>query len=277
MDTPESRAKVLEAEVSAVKEYFASLSPEDLQTPSACVDWSVADVMGHLAGQDHASRVSRGLQGDFSPPDGAPAVAGHDEDQFARSIFNRALATREHHGEGLAAYLIQRLEETVEVFNGVGPKDWDKLCYWPPGPEPVRTLLDQRIAELTMHTWDIRSVLDDEYHLSVDAVRALIDGVDRAVRRAFRPDPSLVRPLTHRFVVSGPAATSRDIVIAADGATVGPAGGQEPDVTFQCDGETYVLVMYGRVKVMDALADGRLTFDGDPAVAAGFGRRFVGG
>ena len=89
---------MLEAEVSAVKEYFASLSPEDLRAPSACVDWSVADVMGHLAGQDHASRVSRGLQGDFSPPAGAPAVAGHAEDQFARSIFRRALATREHHG-----------------------------------------------------------------------------------------------------------------------------------------------------------------------------------
>ena len=77
--------------------------------------------------------------------------------------------------------------------------------------------------------------------------------------------------------MSGPSATSRAIIIAAYGATVGPAGVQEPDVTLQCDGETYVLVMYGRLKVMDALADGRLTFDGDPAVAVGFGRRFVGG
>ena len=48
-------------------------------------------------------------------------------------------------------------------------------------------------------------------------------------------------------------------------------------MTFQCDGETYVLVMYGRLKVMDELAEGRLTFDGNPALAAGFGRRFVGG
>ena len=56
-----------------------------------------------------------------------------------------------------------------------------------------------------------------------------------------------------------------------------PAGNKEPDVTFQCGGETYVLVMYGRLKVADALAEGRLTFDGDPALAVGFGRRFVGG
>ncbi|MCS5668029.1 MAG: maleylpyruvate isomerase family mycothiol-dependent enzyme [Dehalococcoidia bacterium] len=277
MDTPEIRLKVLEAETCAANEYFASLSSEELQMPSACVDWSVADVMGHLAGQDHASRVRRGLQGDYSPPDSAPPVADFDEDQFAKNISERALATREHQGEGLVAYLNQRLAETVEVFNSAGPNDWDMLCYWPPGPEAVRTLLDQRIAELTMHTWDIRSVLDDEFHLSDDAVEVLIDGVDRAARRAFRPDPSLLQPVTHRFVIEGPAADRWDIVISAGGAEVGPAGSEEPDVTFQCDGETYVLVMYGRLKAMDELAEGRLTFDGNPALAAGFGRRFVGG
>ena len=282
MDTPESRLKVLADEVSGANRYFASLSVEDLRRPSACADWSVADVMGHLAGQEHASRVRRGLQGDYSAPEGATPVSGFpvsgfDEDRFAKDISERALATREQHGGELVAYLNQRLEETVTVFNDVGSKDWDMLCYWPPGPMAVRTLLDQRIAELTMHTWDIRSVLDDDYHLSDDAVRVLIDGVDRAARRAFRPDPSLERPLTHRFVIDGPAATQRDIVISADGAVVGPPGDAEPDVTFQCNGETYVLVMYGRLKVIDALAGGSLTFDGNPALAAGFGRRFVGG
>jgi len=277
MDTPEFRAKILQTEVEAVKKYFVSLSPDDLQKPSACEDWSVADVLGHLGGQAFALQVNRGIQGDYSPPEGATAVADHDEDGFARGISDRAKTTREQHGEQLVAVVNQRLDETVTVFNGVDPKEWETLCYWPPGPEPVRTLLDMRIAELTMHTWDIRSVLDGEYHLSPDSVGVLIDTVDRAVRRAFRPDPSLARPLVHRFVVSGPAATSRDIVIAAEGPQVGPAGNQEPDVTFQCDGETYVLVMYGRLKIVDALADGRLTFDGDPAVAVGFGRRFVGG
>ena len=277
MYQPESRAKVLEAEVDAAKRYFASLTPEDLLKPSACEDWTVADVIGHLAGQPFALQVGRGLQGDFSPPEGAPVVADHDEDRFAKDISDRARTTRETHGEQLVAVLNQRLDETVAVFNSVDSKDWDTMCYWPPGPEPVRTLLDMRIAELTMHTWDIRSVLDEQYHLSVDSVRALIDTVDRAARRAFRPDPSLARPLRHRFVVAGPVSTSRDIVLAAEGAQVGPAGGQEPDVTFQCDGETYVLVMYGRLKVVSALADGRLAFDGNPAVAVEFGRRFVGG
>jgi len=277
MDTPEYRAKVLEFEVDAVKSYFAALSDADLQQPSACADWSVADVMAHLAGQEHSSRIRRGLEGDYAPEEGAPAVLDHDEDQFAKNIFNRALATREQHGQGLVAYLNQRLAENVEVFNSVRANDWENLCYWPPGPEPVRTLLDQRIAELTMHTWDIRSVLDDDYHLSDAAVTVLIDGVDRAVRRAFRPDPSLTTPISHRFVMEVPVAVRWDIVISAKGAEIGPASEGEPDVIFECGGETYALIMYGRLKIADALAAGSLSFDGDPAVAVGFGRRFVGG
>ena len=64
MTTPETIAKILESEVNAVKVYFASLSEFNLQKPSACEGWSVADVMAHLAGQDHALRVRRGLDGD---------------------------------------------------------------------------------------------------------------------------------------------------------------------------------------------------------------------
>ncbi|MCS5666334.1 MAG: maleylpyruvate isomerase family mycothiol-dependent enzyme [Dehalococcoidia bacterium] len=277
MDTPESRVKLLESEVEAVKSYLSGLTSDDLQKPSACVDWSVADVVGHLAGQDHALRVRRGLQGDYSAPEGSQPVADHDEDRFAKNIFDRAVATREQFGEGLVAYLNQRLDETIEVFKSVELEDWNNLCYWPPGPEPVNILLNQRLAELTMHTWDIRSVLETEYHLSDDAVRVLIEGVDRAARRAFRPDPSLTIPISHRFVIDRPVAGIWDIVISIDGAKIGPAGREEPDVTFECDGETYVLIMFGRLKVPDALADGRLTFDGNPELTIGFGRRFVGG
>jgi len=277
MTTPEATAKILESEVNVVKGYLAALSEFDLQKPSACENWSVADVMAHLAGQDHALVIRKGLEGDYSPPEGAPAVANHNEDEFAQRIFNRALATKEQHGGSLTAYLIQRLEEVVEVFNSVGPQDWEKLCYWPPGPEQVQTLLSQRVAELTMHTWDIRSVLDDQYHLSDNAVSVLIDGVDRAVRRAFRPDPSINTPITHRFVIEGSSATKKDIVIGFAGAQIGSASSEEPDVTFECDGESYVLIMYGRLKIADALAHGQLYFDGNPALAVGFGRRFVGG
>ena len=237
MSTPEYRVKVLEAEVGSAKEYLESLRSEDLQKPSACENWTVADVVAHMVGQDFALRVTRGLQGDSSPPEGAPAVADHDEDRFAQNISDRAKSTNERHGRQLVEVFGQRLAETVEVFAGVPSTDWDKLCYWPPGPEPVRTLLDLRIAELTMHIWDIRSVIDEEYHLSDDSIAVLTETVNRAVRRAFRPDPSLQEPLRYRFVIAEPIGKTVDIVLAGSGARVELASEEAADLIFGAMGK----------------------------------------
>ncbi|GIS81405.1 MAG: hypothetical protein CM1200mP15_00370 [Dehalococcoidia bacterium] len=62
--------------------------------PSACAGWSVGDVLGHLTGQDFSLRILRGLQGNISAPDGSPQVDNHDEDNFAKSIFDRGIATK---------------------------------------------------------------------------------------------------------------------------------------------------------------------------------------
>ena len=60
--------------------------------------------------------------------------------------------------------------------------------------------------------WDVRSVLEPNYHLSDGSIGALIDTVPRAVRRAFRPEPDLESPIRYRFSVSSPVSTSVDIV-----------------------------------------------------------------
>ncbi len=277
MVTPEQRVNILQAEAESFKTYLSSLPAEAWNQPSACEGWTVADVVGHLNGQNFASRVARGLADDASPPEGAPLVEHHDEDRFAEDIFQRALSNREEHGENLLESFIPRLDESVQVFNTVGPNDWEKPCYWPPGPEPVRTLLDMRIAELTMHAWDIRSTFDAGYRLSDDSVRVLMQTVDRAVRRAFRPDVDIQSEIRYRFEVIEPFETAYDVVMAAQGTHVEPSGKQGADVTFRCDGETYVLVMYGRLSPEDATAQGRLTFQGDSELAGSFGRRFKGG
>ena len=277
MVTPEQRVNILQAEAESFKTYLSSLPAEAWNQPSACEGWTVADVVGHLNGQNFASRVARGLADDASPPEGAPLVEHHDEDRFAEDIFQRALSNREEHGENLLESFIPRLDESVQVFNTVGPNDWEKPCYWPPGPEPVRTLLDMRIAELTMHAWDIRSTFDAGYRLSDDSVRVLMQTVDRAVRRAFRPDVDIQSEIRYRFEVMEPFETAYDVVMAAEGTHVEPSGKQGADVTFRCDGETYVLVMYGRLSPEDATAQGRLTFQGDSELAGSFGRRFKGG
>ncbi len=280
MDTAKERVETLRQEVADFKNRLADLPPEAWEQPSACQGWTVADVAAHLVGQDFALRITRGLQGDISPPEGAPPVTDHDEDRFAENIFHRAFNTREQVGDRLAGTLFQRLDESVQVFSGIGPEQWDTLCYWPPGPEPARVMLDMRISELAMHAWDIYSRFDADYRLSDGSVRALMDTVPRAVRRAFRPDPDLAHPIRLRFRISQPPA-AYDLIFSTDGAVLRPSenegAGQDADVTFRCDGETYVMVMYGRLTPEAALASGRLTYTGNAGLALGFGDRFQGG
>ena len=278
MERPGQRVEVLRREVADFKERLGDLPPGAWGQPSACAGWTVAEVMGHLAGQDFALRVRRGIAGDYSPPPGSPPVSQHDEDAFAQAIFERAFATREREGMELAATLLRRLDETVAVFESVPADCWDALCYWPPGPEPAQVMLDMRISELSMHAWDIFSGLDPEYRLSPAAVAVLTDTIPRAVRRAFRPDPDLTAPLRFRFDLTDSLAASYDLIFSREGAALQKAATEQPAaVTFRCDGETYVMVMYGRLEPAAALAAGQLTYRGDAALAESFGSRFVGG
>ncbi len=284
MTTPTDRIALLEREARELLAFLRELSPADWQTPSACAGWTVADVVGHLTSVDFANRMVRGLDGDYSPPEGSPAPEQHDEDVFAQSIYQRAITTKERLGEGLLDNFTQRIDEAVALFRRVQPDQWDNLVYWPPGPLSIRTLLTQRISELTMHGWDIRSRLEGDYHLSDGSIAALLDTVDRAARRAFRPDAALSTPLRYRFDIAPPVSALIDVVLSSDVARVEPApaaaAGNDslPSATFNCDGETCVLVMYGRLNPEDAVAAGRLTVvEGDEGMAAEFGRRFVGG
>ena len=264
--------------------FLREMPPDAWGIPSACEGWTVADVIGHLTSVDLSTRLLRGLDGDHSPPEGSPSPEQHDEDAFAQTIYQRAVNANQRLGSGLLDDFTERIDETITLFRSVQPSQWENLVYWPAGPMSVDTLLTQRIAELTMHGWDIRSRLEDDYHLSDGSVTSLLDTVDRAARRAFRPDPSLSQqPIRYRFLIPSPEQRALDLVLSdgaaeiIEGATPEPPIGRA-SVTFECDGEACVLIMYGRLTPADAIASGRLVVsDGDPELSSTFGDRFVGG
>jgi hypothetical protein len=54
------------------------------------------------------------------------------------------------------------------------------------------------------------------------------------------------------------------------------AGDTQPQVTFRCDTETYVLLVYGRLPLAAAVKSGRLVVAGDQALASAFEQWFRG-
>src|SRR5215469_10249744 len=101
MDSPEETVKLIMAESERLTQYLTALPPEAWSTPSACARWEVRDVVAHLAGGAELCTeiISRGLQGDASPPAGRPAPGSANAASSAEGNAQRALARRERLGD----------------------------------------------------------------------------------------------------------------------------------------------------------------------------------
>ena len=167
-----------------------------------------------------------------------------------------------------------------KVLAKVGTLDWDKLVYRRVGTESLRNVLDMFVTERTIHGWDIRSRFDPQAGLSPHCVPIIVQRIPQRPRWwSFRLDPGLSKlPLRYRFVITSPLDYTVDVVVAADDQQYMEVGSRQPaQVTFRCDGETFIMLMYGRIKTTDAMSEGRLHYEGEEDLAAEFAQRFTGG
>ncbi len=280
--TFEDNIAVLQAEVERITQYLANLTPEAWNRASACDAWQVQDVVAHLIGvaEFYADNISRGLQGDTGPQPGRPPAGTITAAVAAEAVAKRAILERELAGDQLLdkfraanAHLGQRLV-------GLRPEERTTPCYHPGGVTQAQQFVDLRLKELAVHEWDIRSLHEPEIQLApagLPAILRLIDGsiASGSLPWGFRAGAPLATPLRYRFEVSGPVPYAANLVVAGD-AVQQETGGAPADVTFRCDTETFVLLVYGRLPLEKALQDRRLTADGDRDLALTFTQWFKG-
>ena len=68
-----------------------------------------------------------------------------------------------------------------------------------------------------------------------------------------------------------------DVALAPEGPAFEIEATAEPDVMFRCASATYAMVIFGRWKLPDVIANGMLTAEGDPEMVRAFVDAFVGG
>jgi uncharacterized protein (TIGR03083 family) len=278
MASAKERVNLLQQESERLKQYLNALPPEAWSRPSACAGWEVRDVVAHLVLQAEVFMgwVSRGLQGDASTPEGLPDAGTVNAVSMSEVLGQMSIARR----ESLGGQLLSTFNATSDQFNqllaGARPSDWDKPCYHVFGTLPLRAFIDDRITELAVHGWDIRSSLEPEAHLSPESLPALMDWIPATVGWVFRPGSRQPGPVRYRFELIGAVPSRSDIIVAGNKASIEPSGGAKANVTFHCDSETFVLMMCGRLTLDSAIADGRMSVEGDHGLVAEFGRRFQG-
>lgn len=119
----------------------ADVTEEDLTKPTPCEEWTVAQLLEHVArGSDMTVELLKG--------------ASQDE---ARAMFDRLPPSDPvsacHHA--LNAQLVA-MEST---------SDLDQVVHHPIGDVPARQLYDFRIGDLTLHAWDLARALGEEEEL----------------------------------------------------------------------------------------------------------------
>jgi uncharacterized protein (TIGR03083 family) len=283
METLADRVALVQAESARLTQYLHALPADAWHRPSACAQWQIQDVVAHLAGaaEFYIDTLSRGLQGDSAPSAGFPAAGTVNAAAMAEPIAQMALATREQ----LATQVLATFEATITRLNhllaGVSAHEWERPCYHPWRLMPVWQFLAMTLQELVLHGWDIRSRVAPDASLAPESLPALLELIATSrtsgfLTWAFRPGARLSTPVRYRFEVTGGVPSRVDIVVEGDHAHIAEAGDTAASVTFHCDTETYVLVMYGRLSLEAARVIGRLRVEGDQALVVAFGQWFKG-
>jgi uncharacterized protein (TIGR03083 family) len=285
MSTQAECVKVLQTESERLKQYLAALPADAWTTPSACALWEVRDVVAHLTmGIDGFTlRITRGLQGDTSPPEGLPSphiwmtLSQEERRQRALRLAQGPIALRERLGNDLLSGFSHAWDQFHHLLATLTAQDWHQPCYQGRGIIPVHALAHAGIFELAIHGWDIRSALEPSAPLAPDVLAAILDFFAACPHWFFLPAARLCTPIRYRFAFTGVLSGQWDIVVEGDQAHIGPAADAIPaNVTFSCEGETFVLMMCGRIGFDAALEDKRIIPTGDMAVAQAFKQWFQG-
>ncbi len=258
-------------------EFLDGLSANDLRRHSACDAWTVRDVAGHLTNraERQITSMTRGREGDSAPPAG-----------FVPPTDNMAMSAE--NADADIAYSISLGDELVPTFerhyralhlllNSFGGDDWRCACWHPRrGAMTAREYVSQRIQELAVHDWDIRSAFDPQAALHPDAIPVLLGMSERWLRSAYNPgDDPPSGEIRYHFALSD--AEPIDVVVQPDGVQVGAGLHPSPDdidMVVACNANTYLLLAYGRIDV-DTAANSLVAI-GEEGLLERFARWMVG-
>jgi uncharacterized protein (TIGR03083 family) len=269
--------ELIRSEASQIQGFMNDLGPAEWSRPSACAGWAVGDVFAHITQSALTWRdtILRARAGDANPPPGqrllGPGERGSD------TTAQRAIAYHQEMGAGqLLHAFADGYEGLRQVLLELQPEDWDKPCFHRRGILPTRDYVGIRLQELTIHSWDIRSAFDAAAAVSEPPLPILVPQAQRWLTNTFRPASHLTAPVRYRFDVSGPAPVRQDVLATQDEFRIEPVTAIHADVTFRCSGGTYLLFVYGRLPLEQALRTGLIEIEGDREQATLFNTLFQG-
>jgi uncharacterized protein (TIGR03083 family) len=208
------------------------LDAEQLGGPSYDAEWTVADVLSHLGSGAEISTLllESGLAGGEGP--------GFDAFSRIWDVWN-AKSPQQQAADSLAANAAflervgtlpeeQRRTFSVEMFNG---------------RQDLLGMVQLRLAEHAVHTWDVLVVADPHATVARDATVLLLPGLDDLVARAGQRSEV---PLRVAVRTSDPEAAFL-LEADGDGPRLTPGGDGAAEASLQLPAEAFIRLVYGRL------------------------------
>ncbi|MQG27062.1 MAG: maleylpyruvate isomerase family mycothiol-dependent enzyme [SAR202 cluster bacterium] len=253
--------KLITAETGRLKEYVRGTGPEQWSLDSPCEGWTVGDVIGHLgwAAEFFADAISQGRAGITTAPQGLPEIGTLPLPELPGLIASMAKEYNCSAGAQLPDAFASSVDRLTGIFASMEDDDWDKECWSFRALQPASTYVTTRISEVVIHSWDIRFPSDPQAGLSSDCVAVVLDRLTVWLNSIGLADFKPSQASGHyRFVTIGAAELRKDVVTGDQENRVEDASG-EPTATLTCDADVLALLVWGRLKPSEVLADGRLS------------------
>ena len=277
MSSTESQIELVKTLVADIRARVGSLTPEQLALPSACDEWQVQDVLGHLIGgaERQLDSMRRGKNGESGPPEGFTPL---DSSTTSATNAQRDIQRRQNLGDGLLAAFDDYYSQLYDVLDDFQPDHWETLCWHlRRGPMPAREYIELRIQELAIHDWDMRKPLEPHPALNPDSLDALLGFSSKWLTMCFRPGEKLASPVVYEFDLAPPNDVRILVKVNGDSFEfLSPEDAPEDRWTVCAEASTFLLFIYGRVSGEEAIAANEFAITGDPSPLRQFESWFKG-
>ena len=240
MSDPRALISALRNSRSRLAALVEPLSPAQVAGPSYASEWTIAQVLSHLGSgaEVFGMFLDAGLTGG-DPPSQADFPPIWDRWNAKAPVDQATDALRAD------AAFVARLDgltddEIAHLHLAMFGMDVD-----------AARLLQMRLSEHAVHTWDIAVVLDPSATLSLDATTQLVDTMGPLVARAGKPQAEELRlpihttdPERHLLLVATDTVTLTDEG-DGEGAVDGTAAGPQGPLTLPA--EALIRLFYGRL------------------------------
>jgi uncharacterized protein (TIGR03083 family) len=215
--------------------------PGAWEAPTACEDWSVRDVVGHLVdtteGYFEAFETAR-AGGDAS----AYGLTGMHERAGEQATRFRDLSQQEMLGR-----LRTDLDKLMGILQPMGPEEWTGFMvpHFYMGPVPAFFYAAGQLMDYAVHSWDIRQGTGRAHGLSGDAADLLVPFMFVLWQSTIKQDADLT-PFRLGVTVTGRNAGQYRIDVSEQGMTYAPGEVSDMPTVIDFDAGSLVLTTFGR-------------------------------